>query len=141
MAGIGGRGRMHIRLAACLAVALAVGVTACAPTPLYRWGGYEASLYSRYAREDLVRAEVQLRNTIAVAEREGKRVPPGAYADYGFLLYRRKDYDGAVRYFEKEKAAFPESAALMSKLIERVRQQQGQGRGEGEAKPPEAVQP
>jgi hypothetical protein len=45
------------------------------------------------------------------------------YADYGFLLYRRGDYVGAIEKFEQEKRAFPESAALMSKLIERIQQQ------------------
>jgi hypothetical protein len=117
---------------ACLAAALGVGLAGCAPTSLYAWGDYEASLSSRYLQEDLPRAELLLRNTIAGAERESRRVPPGVYADYGFLLYRRKDYEGAVRFFEKEKAAFPESAALMTRIVARVREQQ---RGQPAASP------
>jgi hypothetical protein len=49
------------------------------------------------------------------------------YADYGFLLYRRGDYAGAMEKFDQEKRAFPESAALMSKLIERIQQQRATG--------------
>ena len=44
------------------------------------------------------------------------RVPPGAYADYGFLLFRRGDRKGAIAYFEKERLLFPESSAFMTKL-------------------------
>jgi len=47
-------------------------------------------------------------------------VPPGAYAEYGFLLFKQGDNRGAKAYFEKEKSAFPESGALMTKLIEQV---------------------
>jgi hypothetical protein len=55
------------------------------------------------------------------------------YADYGSLLYRRGDYAGAIEKFEQEKRAFPESAALMSKLIESI-QQQRETRGQTEQK-------
>lgn len=123
--------------AACLAAALGAGLSACAPTSLYSWGEYEASLAARYLGEDPARAEVQLRETIAAAERESRRVPPGVYADYGFLLYRRKDYDGAIRHFEQERQVFPESAALMTKIVERVRRQQQQAAGAGGAGAPD----
>jgi hypothetical protein len=132
------RGPGRCLLLACLAAAVGVGLAGCAaPSSLYSWGGYEASLSSRYLQEDLPRAELLLRDTIAGAERESRRVPPGAYADYGFLLYRRKDYEGAIRFFEKEKAAFPESAALMTRIVSRVREQQREQPGT----PPAAGQP
>jgi len=54
------------------------------------------------------------------------RVPPGVCADYGFLLYRRGDLAGAVLFFEKERNAFPESAFLMNKLIERIKKKSSQ---------------
>ncbi|MFH0907654.1 MAG: DUF4810 domain-containing protein [bacterium] len=51
---------------------------------------------------------------------DGPRIPPGAHADYGFLLFRRGDISGGVSFFEMEKRAFPESAAFMDKVIDRA---------------------
>lgn len=116
----------------CLGLVIGAGPTGCAPPALYQWGEYEDSLYRRYVKEDIAGAEAYLRETLVAAELKS-RVPPGVYADYGFLLYRRGDYAGAIEKFEQEKRAFPESAALMSKLIERI-QQQREARGQTEQK-------
>ncbi len=106
----------------CLGLVIGAGLAGCAPPALYQWGEYEDSLYRRYVKEDSAGAEAYLRETIVAAELTS-RVPPGVYADYGFLLYRHGDYAGAIEKFDQEKRAFPESAALMSRLIERIRQQ------------------
>jgi hypothetical protein len=110
----------------CLGLVIGAGLAGCAPPALYQWGEYEDSLYRRYVKEDIAGAEAYLRETLVAAELKS-RVPPGVYADYGFLLYRRGDYAGAIEKFEQEKRAFPESAALMSKLIERIQQQRPTG--------------
>ncbi|MGH8551578.1 MAG: DUF4810 domain-containing protein [Methylococcales bacterium] len=101
------------------------GTTGCAPTSLYDWGKYEDSLYLRYTDHDFIQAESYLSNSLPTTAHPS-RIPPGVYADYGFLLYRRGDYTGALQYFEKEKQTFPESSALMTKLIDRVRQKMAQ---------------
>lgn len=131
-------GRWQARLAnrytlwqcVCLGLVIGAGLTGCAPPGLYQWGDYEDSLYHRYVKEDIAVSEAYLRETIVAAELTS-RVPPGVYADYGFLLYRRGDYAGAIEKFEQEKRAFPESAALMSKLVERIQQQRA-ARGQTE---------
>ena len=136
----GENGRRRARLAnhytlwqcVCLGLVIAAGLAGCAPPALYQWGEYEDSLYRRYVKEDIAGAEAYLRETLVAAELKS-RVPPGVYADYGFLLYRRGDYAAAIEKFEQEKRAFPESAALMSKLIERI-QQQRDTRGQTEQK-------
>ncbi|MGH8497448.1 MAG: DUF4810 domain-containing protein [Methylococcales bacterium] len=96
-------------------------MTGCARPSLYDWGSYEDSLYLRYADQDFSQAESYLSQSIPRTAHPS-RAPPGVYADYGFLLYRRGDYAGALQYFEKEKKAFPESSALMTKLSDRVQQ-------------------
>lgn len=101
----------------CLSAAVLSG---CTPS-IYAWGGFEQGLYERYVNEQHPQADAILLETITEAERNHLKVPPGAYADYGYVLFKRGDRDGAVAYFEKEKQAFPESSALMSKLIERVK--------------------
>lgn len=112
----------------CGFVAL-TGSLGCATqsTSTFYWGDYEKSLYRRYAEGDAAYVDVYLLETIRSAEQRQLRLPPGVYADYGFLLYKRGDYDGALAYFEKEKRLFPESTALMAKLIERIQQQKTSG--------------
>ncbi|WP_051906557.1 DUF4810 domain-containing protein [Methylomarinum vadi] len=107
-------------------VALAFFLNGCAPSGIFYWGDYEDSLYQRYIEQNSAQAEVYLQETITDAERNHYRVPPGVYADYGFLLYRRGDKQAAIAFFNKEKRTYPESVMLMEKLIERVRLQMEQ---------------
>ena len=72
---------------------------------------------------DTTQTEVHLRELIAEAESTQKRVPPGVYADYGFMFYKRGDKSSAINYFEKEKSLYPESSFFMVKLIERIKLQ------------------
>jgi hypothetical protein len=51
----------------------------------------------------------------------GKSIPPGIYADYGYGLYQTKNYEEAIKYFEKEKSAWPEAVPLMDRMIDNVR--------------------
>lgn len=115
---------------ALLLFAAVSGIIGCAPTSLYDWGHYEDSLYLRYTEHDFGQAESYLKGSLP-ATAHPSRVPPGVYADYGFLLYRRGDYSGAIQYFEKEKQIFPESSALMTKLIDRVQQNLARDGGAG----------
>lgn len=103
----------------CLFAGIAL-LSGCAKPPLYDWGHYSDSLEQRYEKEDAAQAEQALKEQMVDYD-TGKRVPPGVYADYGFLLFRRGDTGGALAFFEKEKRAFPESAALMDKLIDRIK--------------------
>lgn len=109
------------------------------PTSLYDWGGYEDSVYTRYTNQDFGLAEKDVYRTLPQPGHTA-RVPPGVYADYGFLLYRRGDYAGAISSFEMEKATYPESSLLMTKLINRVREKTGQPATAPTPEPPEAGQ-
>ena len=108
-------------------------LTGCASNSLYYWGDYSDSLEYRYEQEDIAQAEQLLRQQMASYQNSGgtpatsdvRRVPPGMYADYGFLLFRRGDMVGAIAFFQREKEAFPESTGLMNKLIERIRKKTG----------------
>ncbi len=104
-----------------LSLAIMLGLVGCSAPSIYHWGKLENGLHDRYVNEDHAQADVYLLETITTAEQQHLRVPPGAYADYGFLLFRRGDRRGAIAYFEKEKLLFPESSAFMTKLIERVK--------------------
>lgn len=67
-------------------------LTGCAPSERYYWGSYEASLIERYAVNNTQLSASYLSQTLLEAEKQQQAgaqfVPPGVYADYGFLLYR-----------------------------------------------------
>lgn len=84
---------------------------------LYEWGSYQPSL-TRYMKDkDSAKFETELRETIIKGE-QNDAVPPGMYAELGYLLYKAGKGAEASEYFRKEKAAYPESATLMDKLID-----------------------
>lgn len=92
-------------------------ITGCVTTK-YEWGGYNTDLYKYYShsitQEDLAR---KLQVTLAECETSGRLVPPGLYGEYGYLLYETGKYDEAVQFFQKEHDKWPESRALMVKMI------------------------
>lgn len=111
--------RITIRFMGLLLTAV---LTGCAPSGLFYWGDYETSLFERYVQNNAQQTDAYLSQTILTAETQHRRVPPGVYADYGFLLYTRGDKAGAIANFQKERALYPESQALMNKLIEKIEQ-------------------
>lgn len=101
-----------------LALLPAVLLAGCAgPGALYEWGSYQPALLSYTKTGEAAKFEEGLRETIEKGERK-EAVPPGVYAELGYLLMNTDRPSEAMVYFEKEKAAFPESAILMDKMIE-----------------------
>lgn len=117
----------------CFMGIIACTLVGCATPSIYHWGKFEDGLHDRYVTQDQAQADVYLFETIRTAEQQNLRVPPGAYADYGFLLFKRGNREGAIAYFEKEKQLFPESSAFMTKLIERVKQKDAETNEKGKS--------
>lgn len=91
---------------------------ACASSTLYRWGDYDEVLYQHYRHpEDRQEFVEKLTRIILDNEQRGARVPPGAYAEYGWALYEEGRAQEAIKYFEKESSLWPESRVLMKKMI------------------------
>jgi hypothetical protein len=57
-----------------------------------------------------------LKEILDDAESVGK-VPPGIYAEYGYVMYEQGNNQQAVMYFQKEADKWPESRFFMTKLI------------------------
>jgi hypothetical protein len=106
-----------------MAFACAAIVSGCGPKVLYNWDGYEKSLQASYVGHDEATAWSGLEATITSAQQTGRRIPPGACAEYGFLLYKRGQRERAVQYFQQEAQLFPESKPLMDRLVAKVREQ------------------
>ncbi|MGF1450853.1 MAG: DUF4810 domain-containing protein [Opitutales bacterium] len=91
----------------------------------YYWGNYESMLYKTYAEPGEIPPEQQLdllEDDLAKASERGKPVHPGLYAQIGLVRYELGDNAGARAAFEQEKALYPESTALMNRMLESVSQ-------------------
>lgn len=96
-------------------------LTACVgDKQLYSWGSYPKALlaYSKNP-EQSDKFTAALEQTIRKAE-DRKNVPPGLYAEYGYMLLDQQRVPEAVAYFGKERDRWPESASLMNRIIERL---------------------
>lgn len=95
----------------------------CTSNSLYEWGHYDQWLYENYKnpKDD---EELYVELTALITEYEGRKKPntkpmaPGLYAEYGFLLMRRGENVQAIKYYNKEKALWPESAVFMDSMIQ-----------------------
>jgi hypothetical protein len=109
-------------LAACAALAL----TACATTPktLYAWGSYEELIYASNVKPGSLTPEAQadqMEKDRQAAEAAGERLPPGWHAQMATLYAQTGRLDLAEQELLAEKAAFPESATLMDRLLSNLR--------------------
>ena len=89
----------------------------CVAQSRYNWSNYDTKMYKHYKtpaeREEFVQA---LKEVLDNAEQNGK-VPPGLYAEYGFVMYEEGNTQQAILYYQKEATKWPESRAFMTKLI------------------------
>ncbi len=109
------------------------GITACAPPKMYNWGNYEQGLYNSYKDPNQTEAlRIGLEEQVATVEASNQKMPPGIYAELGTLYLQSGSSDKAKIYYEKERAAWPESATLMTALISNIDRQNNpkpQGKG------------
>lgn len=100
-----------------VSVGILLFLSGCVATTRYDWGEYEKTLYSYYKHpEDVETFTQELISIIENGEEEGK-VPPGIYAEYGYVLYLSSKPLEAIHYYEKEKEQWSESAVFMDKMI------------------------
>lgn len=91
-------------------------VLGCVPQQRYVWSDYDKKLYSHY-KEPAQTAEFHeaLKETLDDAVSAGN-VPPGIYAEYGFLLYEQGKIAEAILFYQKEADRWPESRFFMDKM-------------------------
>jgi hypothetical protein len=88
-------------------------------TEKYHWGEYDSSLYAYYRDPSKV-AELSaaLEAVVKDAEQTKSVVPPGVYAEYGYLLLQQNRSKEAIGLFEQEKSSWPESTVFMNRMIQ-----------------------
>lgn len=104
-----------------MVVIAAMGLAACSSGPKYNWGNYQETLHDYYADPAGGPAYAADLDGILAAESKGKKVPPGIYAEAGYMALSQGDTQRAVDLFTREKNAWPESATFMEKAIQNAR--------------------
>jgi hypothetical protein len=124
-----------MRRLALIASAACVLLSACAtarPIP-YNWGDYSSSLYrlKKDSSDENLQAHKQvLVKIIQGSDGQTLRVPPGVYAEYGYILVKEGKTEEGMKYLDLEAQTFPESKVF----IERVKAQAVQPTNEKERK-------
>ena len=101
-------------------------MSGCASKPqtLYNYGSYSESYYNykkNMNEEALLRLQEQIEKSIAEADDSiSHRVPPGMYANLGYIYLKRGDSKSAKKYFLLEKETYPESAHFMDLLLNKI---------------------
>ena len=96
-----------------------VFLAGCAPQEIFYWGDYSTTLYDYKKNPDektLAAHKKSLIDIIAVSPQKNRRIPPGVYAEYGFLLIKDGKEGEGLQYFEKEITLYPESKIFIQRL-------------------------
>ena len=98
----------------CIACSL---ITGCATSSMYEWGDYEKDLYLYYKDPENLDEYMDALQEIVSDSEKADKVPPGMYAEFGYILYEQGRIADAKGYFQKEKDRWPESALFMDMAI------------------------
>ncbi|EHU4837276.1 DUF4810 domain-containing protein [Vibrio parahaemolyticus] len=88
---------------------------------LYDWGGYDEGLYEYYY--DPIEAKefpIVLETHLVELEERGQKPAPGLYAEVGTFNLKSGNTSKAIAFYKKEAETWPESAPLMSALIQNL---------------------
>lgn len=100
-------------------------MTSCISTSstLYSWHGYEDVTY-RYSKKSTEELKVKLLEEYArvIDSQYGLRgvVPPGMYAEYGYMLYRTGKREEGIKFLKQEIVLYPESEKYISRIIKQL---------------------
>lgn len=93
--------------------------TSCAPKRMYYWGDYSETLYGyrKYPNEETLLKHKQMLESIVEESNKGNaRVPPGVYAELGYIYLKENNNKEAIKYFHLEEQIYPESKVFMQRL-------------------------
>lgn len=87
---------------------------------LYYFGDYSQTLYKSAKDqndESLLKHKQELEEIISESEKRNLVVPPGIYAELGYLYLKANNANEAIAFFNKESEVYPESKYFMDRLI------------------------
>ncbi len=104
--------------------ATVLSLTSCSSTStLYSWYDYEDVSYE-YNKEPTEALQVKVLEQYKklTDKQNGVRgvVPPGMYAEYGYLLYKTGKKQEGIDFLKKEISLYPESETYISRIIKQL---------------------
>lgn len=85
----------------------------------YYWGNYANTLYV-YAKEPsdetLAKHVEELNKIVAESKDRELKVPPGIYAELGYIQAKAGDDAAALAHYEAEMSLYPESRVFLERL-------------------------
>lgn len=116
----------------CIIAVTILMIAGCAHTQ-YSWQNYDQKLYNHYKNPATYDQFVEdLKNIMEQGEASGK-IPPGIYAEYGYVLYEKGNFPEAIKYFKKEQDKWPESNIIMTKMINNAQKKTAQSEKQKES--------
>ncbi len=109
-----------------IAAAVAVmALTSCTPTAksLYSWYDYEDATYQYSKKQtDELKVKVLEQYKKLTENQKGTRgvVPPGLYAEYGYMLYMNGKKEEGLSFLKQEIKLYPESETYISRIIKQL---------------------
>lgn len=102
---------------------LVLVMASCSTPQLYSWYDYENATYQYSKRRtDKLQKEV-IRQYQQITEYQSdirRQVPPGMYAEYGYLLVKTGKRQEGLSYLKKEIELYPESEVYISRIIKHL---------------------
>lgn len=104
---------------------LALFAMSCTSTELYSWYNYQSDYYHYLKNADEKSQEKLLQTYKLIIDRQRDIrgvVPPGIYADYGWLLLQKGKAEEGKEMLMKEIELYPESEVFVGTLLKRYAQ-------------------
>lgn len=107
-----------------LIISLLIMLSSCVPTNMYYWGNYNVASYNHNKKKsEKTKADLFLVfEDIINNKNKGTRntVPPGVYADYGFLLIMDGQEAKGREMLENELLLYPESIKMVEYILNKL---------------------
>lgn len=103
-----------------LLIAIVALASCTTEKPLYTWENYSATSYNYLKNSDEKSAQQLIESYKKIIDKQkGSRkvVPPGVYADYGFLLIKMKKTAEGKKLLMQEVALYPESKVFIDRIL------------------------
>ena len=104
-----------------IAVFVIMTISSCTTTTtLYSWYNYEDITYQYSKRKtDELQVKVLEQYQKLTEKQKGTRgtVPPGLYAEYGYLLYMTGKQEEGLKFLKEEIRLYPDSEKYISRII------------------------
>lgn len=109
-----------------LTVATVLTIASCTTTSsMYSWHDYEDTTYQYSKKQtDELQVKVLEQYKKMVDKQKGTRgvVPPGLFAEYGYMLYMTGKHEEGLSFLKKEIQLYPESEVYISRIIKQLEQ-------------------